>query len=341
MPKISIIVPIYKAEKYLHRCVDSILNQTFTDFELILVDDGSPDKCGEICDEYAKRDKRIKVIHKENGGQAEARNMGIDIAKGEYLHFIDSDDWVHPQMLEILYAGIKKNDVLCSICSYELTKNNEVFLPIKQYKFSIIYGLDFYVQTKFNGVVPWAKLYHKSLFCDTRYPVGKIHEDEFVTYKVIYEAGNIAFCENKLYYYFINPNGVSNGVYTLGWLDQLEAWEEQHVFLKKHKLYKYYKWSIEKLCWGYRWHYYQLGKKPEYRKAQRAIKNKLKKILIFESKKCKVKINYNTGYYDVAFPCFMNAYHKLQIVKDKYTKYGIGFCIKKLVLYIFKKKKDN
>ena len=109
MPTISVIVPVYKAEAYLHRCVESIRNQTFYDLEIILVDDGSPDNCGAICDEYAKIDSRIKVIHKENGGASTARNWGLEIATGEYIGFVDSDDYIHPQMYQLLYYYMKKD----------------------------------------------------------------------------------------------------------------------------------------------------------------------------------------------------------------------------------------
>ena len=110
MPKISIIVPIYNVEKYLDKCVSSILNQTFTDFELLLVDDGSPDRCGEMCDEYAKKDSRVKVIHRKNGGLSAARNSGIDAACGKYIGFIDSDDYIEENMYEHLYDVITKYD---------------------------------------------------------------------------------------------------------------------------------------------------------------------------------------------------------------------------------------
>ena len=113
MTRISVIVPVYNVEKYLSRCVDSILNQTFTDFECILVDDGSPDNCGKICDEYAKKDKRVKVIHKQNGGLSDARNTGLDIAGGEYIYFLDSDDYVEYNLLE------KLNDTIC-VCNAEM-----------------------------------------------------------------------------------------------------------------------------------------------------------------------------------------------------------------------------
>lgn len=118
MPKVSIIVPVYKAEAYLHRCVDSILAQTFTDFELLLIDDGSPDRSGEICDEYAQKDSRIRVIHKENGGVSSARQRGLDEAVGEYTIHADPDDWVEPNMLEELYKKAKQDDADIVICDY-------------------------------------------------------------------------------------------------------------------------------------------------------------------------------------------------------------------------------
>ena len=119
MPIISVIVPVYKVEPYLARCVDSILAQTYTDFELILVDDCSPDNCGAMCDAYAEQDKRIRVIHKKNGGLSDARNVGIEFAKGDYITFIDSDDLVHPQTFELLMQSLKKSEAEISMCGFQ------------------------------------------------------------------------------------------------------------------------------------------------------------------------------------------------------------------------------
>ena len=136
MPVISVIVPVYNVEKYLHRCVDSILAQTFTDFELILVDDGSPDNCGKICDEYAEKDSRIHVIHKVNGGLSDARNAGIDWAfansNSEWVTFIDSDDWVDKYYLEYLYNSILTHKTKLAVCNYEKTYGEElsIIIPI-------------------------------------------------------------------------------------------------------------------------------------------------------------------------------------------------------------------
>ena len=126
MPKISIIVPVYNVEKYLEKCVRSILAQTFTDFELILVDDGSPDSSGAMCDQFAEQDQRVKVIHKENGGLSDARNAGIEIATGEYLGFVDSDDYIADDMYELLYTNIVKEDADLSICGiYDVYEGKE------------------------------------------------------------------------------------------------------------------------------------------------------------------------------------------------------------------------
>ncbi|HEL7541574.1 TPA: glycosyltransferase, partial [Enterococcus faecalis] len=126
MPKISIIVPVYNVEKYLEKCVRSILAQTFTDFELILVDDGSPDSSGAMCDQFAEQDERVKVIHKENGGLSDARNAGIEIATGEYLGFVDSDDYIADDMYELLYTNIVKEDADLSICGiYDVYEGKE------------------------------------------------------------------------------------------------------------------------------------------------------------------------------------------------------------------------
>ena len=239
MPKLSVIIPVYKTEKYLNRCIESVLNQTFTDFECILVDDGSPDNCGKICDEYAKKDKRIRVIHKENGGLSDARNAGIEASKGEYLSFIDSDDWVHPQMLEILYHGIVNNNVLLSVCAYEEVEQEKKIKNIENPIFQIRNGMDFLTEDNVTAVVAWNKLYHKNLFEDIRYPIGKINEDEFVTYKILYRAGVIAFCAEKLYMYFVNMEGITKSKNTLKSMDMFDAFEQRLDFFngKNNKVF--------------------------------------------------------------------------------------------------------
>ena len=208
MSEISIIVPVYNVEKYLENCIESILNQTFKDFELILVDDGSTDNSGKICDIYEKKDSRIKVIHKNNGGLSSARNTGLDIACGKYVGFVDSDDSIHPKMYEVLYNLIKKYKSDISCCNYKRTYDifskehkalnlKEVIEMSNIEAIEKLYDKDLGVRL----VVAWNKLYHKRLFDNIRYKVGRIHEDEFIAHRILYKCKKITYVDNELYYY--------------------------------------------------------------------------------------------------------------------------------------------
>ena len=232
-PKISVIVPVYKCEQYIHRCVNSILNQTFSDFELILVDDGSPDNCGEICEEYAKKDFRVKVIHQVNGGQAAARNNGVKEAQGEWLHFVDSDDMIHPKTLEILYKTAIDNDVKLSMCSAfqgenipdDFSKNFDVTANILNMDEENIFHLC--KNEKYYYWVVWGKLLHKSIFL--KYPLteGRIYEDNAIVCKWLHEAKKVAVIPSPLYFYYINTSGTTKKNFTEKQLDILWAFEEQ------------------------------------------------------------------------------------------------------------------
>ena len=215
MSTISIIVPVYEVEKYLKRCVDSILCQTFCDIEVILVDDGSSDNCGFICDEYAKQDKRVKVIHKQNGGLSSARNAGLDIATGDYIGFVDSDDWIHPQMYEYLYnCALKYNlDIMTccfektELCNLENCSMHNDFCVAEQYnskEFLDTLNLDKFYQ--FSPSV-CSKLYKKEIFKDLRFIEGKIFEDTIIMIPTLLRAHKIGYTDKILYYYFSNRQG--------------------------------------------------------------------------------------------------------------------------------------
>ena len=239
---ISVVVPVYKVEKYLNRCIDSILSQTFTDFELILVNDGSPDNCGEICDEYAKKDRRITVIHKENGGLSDARNAGIDWAfknsNSEWITFIDSDDWIDRRYLEILFNVAVENHVDVSVCDFLRTSNFEDTDTQENFTCQKWDVTDFFVEKNLNFVVAWGKLYKKSLFEKIRYPKGKLHEDEMTTYKVLFQRKNIVFTKLKLYNYFINDESIMGCERKSGFIpekmDVVRAIEERLVYFKEN-----------------------------------------------------------------------------------------------------------
>lgn len=250
MPKISIVVPVYKVEKYLQRCVASLLEQSFTSFDLILVDDGSPDLCGKICDQYAEKDNRIHVIHQKNGGLSAARNSGIDwsISNSDsgWITFVDSDDWVDPQYLECLYNAVKLYKTNISICAYKETAD-----VVGESREKIETGLitewkpeDYFVEHHVNATVAWGKLYKKEYFKTLRYPIGKIHEDEFVTYRLLFGEQKIAYIDKPLYNYFINDCGIMRTESTNKRGDVLEALKQQIEYFEKNQFDRAQKISV-------------------------------------------------------------------------------------------------
>ncbi|MEG1861831.1 MAG: glycosyltransferase [Bacteroidaceae bacterium] len=211
IPKISVICPVYKAEKYLHRCVDSILAQTFTDFELLLIDDGSPDRSGEICDEYAAKDSRVRVFHKENGGVSSARQCGIDNMTGEYSIHSDPDDWVEPTMLEELYKKAKEEDADMVICDYKkIFKDREVYVHSKA-KNNNIENIKAILSGEMHGSC-WNKLVRNSLYREheIQFSIGiVIREDLLVIVELLCFVKSISVCNKAFYYYnCINEDSV-------------------------------------------------------------------------------------------------------------------------------------
>ena len=238
MPQISVIVPVYKVEPYLHRCVDSILGQTFTDFELILVDDGSPDGCPAICDEYAAKDSRVVVIHQENGGLSAARNAGIDWAftnsDSQWISFVDSDDWVHPAFLERMLHAAVQYQVPVSCCCFQRVEADSA--PIEPVAANALLRdtVDIYCSKTGNGVdaYPCRFLFRKQLFNSIRFPLGKVYEDIFTTYKLIFQTPSIAELEQGLYFYFYRENSLAHSSWNPRQLDIIEAYEANlHYFM--------------------------------------------------------------------------------------------------------------
>lgn len=232
---ISIIVPIFKVEEYLDECVQSIVNQTYRNLEIILVDDGSPDKCPQICDEWAQRDSRIRVIHKENGGLSDARNAGINVCTGEYISFVDSDDFIKPDMIEKLYSAATKmgaDIVACGILTCEGDKCTawgcKDFVGCPKEIYALLYDDAAY------PVAAWNKLYHKSCWKTLRFPVGKICEDAFTTYKLIHNATRIVMIPEALYCYRIRPGSIMTSSFSLKRMDEEEAWRCNYEFIKQN-----------------------------------------------------------------------------------------------------------
>ncbi|MBL7966763.1 MAG: glycosyltransferase [Prolixibacteraceae bacterium] len=248
MPLISIVVPIFKVEMYLKRCIESILNQTYANLELILVDDGSPDNCGQICDFYAERDNRIKVIHKPNGGLSDARNAGINIANGDFIGFVDSDDFVHPDMFQSLYNLIEKHGADVAQCSFQRVVDDELKDPGSDNQIKVLTNVDaldmMYTSFRVDYVVAWNKLYRKQLFDEIRYPKSKIHEDEFTTYKLLFLAEKVVVTNKKYYYYFQSPNSIIRSTFSEKKLHYAEAMESRIAFFEEKQLERFYTKTI-------------------------------------------------------------------------------------------------
>lgn len=258
MISLSIIVPIYNVEKYLKKCIKSILSQTYTNFELILVDDGSLDNCGAICDDYSKVDSRIQVIHKKNGGLSSARNAGLKIAVGEYVAFVDSDDWIEKNMYEKLFTEAKKNNGDIVQCKFLRTYKEDKKVNIdKSNNIHIISNLEalnnLYNERYIETVVIWNKIYKRTLFDNITFPEGKIHEDEFTTHKLLYKANKVILIDEKLYYYRQTPNSIMNTKFNIKRLDRLEAIRQRMNFFKQiinedlyNKTLKKYEYILKK-----------------------------------------------------------------------------------------------
>ena len=250
MPQISVIVPVYKVEPYLHRCVDSILNQSFTDFELILVDDGSPDGCPAICDEYAAQDSRVHVIHQQNGGLSAARNAGIDWAfansDSRWLTLIDSDDWVHPMYLQALLSAAESENTAVSICMFQKTEGKDPDVDGSHLSARKWDAESIYAERNIYATIACGKLYRKSCFERIRYPVGKLHEDEFVTYRVLFEAEMAAMIDEPLYAYYVNHSGITKSQWRPQRLDSVEALKAQADFMKRNRYQKAFRFAIRK-----------------------------------------------------------------------------------------------
>lgn len=237
--KISIIVPIYNVEQYLDKCVESLVNQTYKNLEIILVDDGAKDKSAKIADLWSIKDDRIKVIHKKNGGLSDARNSGIRIATGDYIGFIDSDDWINHKMYEILVNNLEKYNADISVCSIEkvygediikvnkiLNKKIDIFTPKE--------ALENLIDEGTLRQTVWNKLYKREIIKDIYFKVGKIHEDEFWTYQIFGRCKRIVYTDEQLYYYLQRLGSIMSKPFSMKRLDGLEARNNRLEYIKEN-----------------------------------------------------------------------------------------------------------
>ena len=280
-PLISIIVPVYKVEKYLKRCVDSILTQTYQNMEIILVDDGSPDNCGAICDRYKETDSRVVVIHKKNGGLSDARNVGIEIARGEYITFIDSDDFISPFFLENLWITIQKSE--CEIAAswfinYYAGDNIPEAKKVNIKDITVLSKEDFYKKLLYQDgveVSAWGKLYKTNLFQGVKYPVGKLYEDIPTTYLLVEKTTKVAVIPNIDYFYFQRMTSIAQADFSVRKMDAINHMDDfknyiiqKYPSLKKAAECRYFSTVCNIL--------FQIHS-PEFRKQEKELWQEIKK----------------------------------------------------------------
>lgn len=248
-PEISIIVPIYNVENYIHKCVDSILTQSFRDFELILVDDGSPDSCPAICDHYATLDSRIKVIHKPNGGLSDARNWGLNAAEGRYVGFVDSDDWIAGDMFESLYRAIVRHEADIAVCCHYEVMDGQLnritqFDGMPEVLGNVEALGELLMDIRIKNLA-WDKLYRRELFRSVSYPVGMYYEDTPTTYKLFMKASRVALVNEPKYFYFKRRESITGSKNLKKLQDKFSGAYEKYEKVKSQYLDR-----IDKTTWG-------------------------------------------------------------------------------------------
>ena len=288
MAEVSIIVPVYQVENYIRQCVDSILAQTFTDFELILVDDGSKDESGRICDEYAKKDERVKVIHTENIRAAGARNRGLNQAVGNYFMFIDSDDYIAPSMVECLYKNMVNQDADIVACNFlydfENDRKKNFATDVKS---EVLSGTETFYNRKNERnygywTVVWNKLYKKETFGKVRFRLGKYYEDEFWANDIYQMDIKIVTISECLYYYRQHENSTMRQKNIVRSFDMIEAFQERiYIYLEEQQYseqaYKVLIYSLEHLAEGKRL-ITNRAEKENYIQAEKRTKDIIKQL---------------------------------------------------------------
>lgn len=237
-PLISVIVPIYKVEDYLERCIQSIVNQTYRNLEIILVDDGSPDQCGTMCDSWREKDSRIKVIHKKNGGLSDARNAGMEVATGELMGFVDSDDWIEPYMYELLYQHMQQDNSDIAACGVEMVWEDGAPSRMLTASGSYILSRDEAMRALMEESLlkqpVWYKLYKTPLVQNIPFPVGKCHEDVFWSYQAVGTASRVSVFDKPCYHYMQRANSIMGDGYSMKRLDAIEGKCQRQQYLECH-----------------------------------------------------------------------------------------------------------
>lgn len=251
--KISVIIPVYNVAQYLRQCLDSVINQTYTDLQIILVDDGSTDESGAICDQYAAKDSRVEVYHRENKNVGAVLNFGLSVAKGEYIAQVDSDDALHPRMYEILYNEAQKYNADMTCCKWSFNENEVLELDVSnpsvtQFDFSKEFG-KFYWKVH---VYRWNKLYKKELFNDLTYPEGHVYEDEYI-HRIAFYCQKAVLVDLPLYFYRQRENSFMRTFSEQRVYDSFLAYDDRVAFAKEHNWTDGYSFIFslycDRACW--------------------------------------------------------------------------------------------
>lgn len=313
MDSILVVIPVYNVAKYLKRCVDSIISQDFENYQILLIDDGSTDESGVVCDEYEMKCSKIKVVHQTNQGQASARNVGIDYAIAnddiEWIAFVDSDDLVHPQYLSALYNSVKKTHSKISMCGFcRFTQEFQYVKFNESIEYSMVDTETLYSTRNTNSVVPWGKIINKACFKDIRFPEGKICEDEFTMYQLLFKYDFLPFIDAPLYGYFTNPDSTMNKKWNPRRLNAFEAFENQLSFFQEHGFKKAYEKVLDSIAYTCSIHIKAIDNDYENRHYKCLLRKKLRKHLKTHKKQVGFSIKKNPMYYECAYPTLMKYY---------------------------------
>ena len=325
MSLISVIVPVYKVEEYLNRCVDSILAQTFIDFDLILVDDGSPDRCGVICDEYAARDARVQVIHQENGGLSAARNAGIEwvlaYSNSEWICFVDSDDWINRTYLEGLYRAAQQCDSLIAVCNFVKAESKAEDEPDASSDSSAqgmtpsqLYNQYFYVAQS-----ACSKLFAKKLFENTafRFPEGMLYEDSAIIYQILFSQECIAFTNQSTYYYFHRPASITNSQWNPKRMVYCQVQGEQLQWLIEHGYDDCVKTCLCHYLSALYYHQGSIRGIPEYKSYARTMRRISRNVLRKHGRKYGIGLREYPQLYQAGYPWLVELYWMLKAQAKK------------------------
>lgn len=317
MSNISIIVPAFQVESYLCRCIESIISQTFTDYELILVDDGSFDSSGEICNEYLIRDSRVSVIHKINGGLSDARNIGIEFSFAndtiEWVTFVDSDDWIHPKFLEVLYRCAQSNKCEISTCYLYYTRGQDFVEDGFDTSIEVVSSEQYYCDFTSLAVSACEKIYKKEIIEKFRFPKGVLHEDVFFTYQAVFAANQISVIKQELYAYFGTPDSIMRKKWSPSRLAAFDGFQNQLLFFQEKGYEKCFIRCIELIAETYCDQISQIQNELsvgiiDNKNYFRVLKRRLQKHLKQYAKVANLSIKRFPYFYAIAYPWWAKMY---------------------------------